>query len=130
MPRVRLTGMHLTGAMPGRHRIRAGWLPALMLALALALGPAPARASGDVEPGDVELGAWLAGACVSCHQAGAASGGVPAIAGLPQAAFVAAMEEYRSGARPSPLMHALASGLSDAEIAALAAYFADVKPAR
>ncbi|MFG1285949.1 c-type cytochrome [Xanthobacter versatilis] len=103
---------------------------AVTLAFMLALDLAPARASGDMEPGDVELGAWLAGACVSCHQPGAASGGVPTIAGLPQAAFVAAMEEYRSGARPSPLMHALASGLSDAEIAALAAYFEDVKPAR
>ncbi|MCG5236400.1 c-type cytochrome [Xanthobacter oligotrophicus] len=109
--------------MPGLHGISSGL--ALMLAFTLSLGLAPARASGDVE-----LGAWLAGACVACHPAGAASGGVPAIAGLPQAAFVAAMEDYRSGARPSPLMHALASGLSDAEIAALAAYFADVKPAR
>lgn len=90
------------------------------------LASAPARASGDRE-----YGAYLSGTCVTCHQlSGAAAGGVPAIVGWPQDRFVAAMTAYRRRERESEVMRTLAAGLSDAEIAALAAYFADFPPAR
>ena len=36
-----------------------------------------------------------------------------------------ALGDYRSGARANPLMSAVATGLSDAEIEALSAYFAE-----
>ncbi|MFS8036604.1 c-type cytochrome [Xanthobacter sp. AM11] len=96
------------------------------LAAAVAvLACAPAQASGDRE-----FGAYLSAPCVTCHQpSGKAAGGVPVITGWPQDQFIAVMMSYRRHERDSEVMRTLAAGLTDEEIAALAAYFADLKPA-
>lgn len=73
--------------------------------------------------GDPEYGEYLAGECVTCHQESGVGEGVPSIVGWPTAQFVVVMHAYKSKARPHPVMRMIAGGLSDEEIAALAAYF-------
>ncbi|MFG1346992.1 c-type cytochrome [Xanthobacter autotrophicus DSM 431] len=98
---------------------------------ALVLGVGACLPGGVSAAPDREYGAFLAGPCVTCHQvSGTAAQGVPAIIGWPAEAFIAAMEAFRSGVRPSAVMRLQADGLSDEEIAALAAYFGELKPAR
>lgn len=72
----------------------------------------------------------LAESCAACHGAGGVSAGpsTPSLAGQPVGYFVAAMTGFRSGARPSTIMAPLARGYSDAELAAMGAYFAALKP--
>ncbi|MFG1348916.1 c-type cytochrome [Xanthobacter autotrophicus] len=99
----------------------------LVAAVAL-VGATPAFATGDRE-----FGAYLAGPCVTCHQpagqrAGPEAGGIPVIAGWPPDQFIAVMDAYRSKQRDHAVMRAQAAALSDEEIAALAAYFADIQP--
>ena len=86
---------------------------------------AAAPASVAVE-GDRDLGEYLAAECVTCHQPGRASGGIPSISGRPEADFIAVMKEYRHRTRPNPVMQMIASRLSEEEIASLALYFASL----
>lgn len=81
-----------------------------------------------VAASEVQLGAFLAGTCTTCHQTQAAQPAMPAIIGWDEAKFVAAMAAFRSGERPEPIMRAVAASLSDAEIAALAHYLAAQEP--
>ena len=78
--------------------------------------------------GDRDYGAYLAGECVTCHQADGHAGGIPPIAGLPRAAFIRALLEYRTNIRLNEVMKLRALALGDEEIAALAAYFASLRP--
>ena len=74
----------------------------------------------------------MAAACAMCH----GTGGVPAagstvarLAGRPADNTVAAMKAFRDGTREATIMHQIAKGYSDAETAAIAAYFAARKEA-
>jgi cytochrome c553 len=49
------------------------------------------------------------------------------LAGYDRAAFIKNMNAFRSGERPATLMHQLAKGYSDQQIADLAAYFSAQK---
>ena len=51
---------------------------------------------------------------------------VPKIAGQHQTYIVKALQEYKSGARTHPSMRAIASSLSDADMANIAAYYAQL----
>jgi cytochrome c553 len=53
-------------------------------------------------------------------------GNFPAIAGMEVASFVKAMNDYKSGARPSPMMSSLAGKLTDEDIRTLANYYASL----
>lgn len=75
--------------------------------------------------GDAAAGATKAGQCASCHGAnGEGSGDNPKIAGMDQAAFVKAMNDYKSGARKHMMMEMFAKKLSDQDNADLAAFYA------
>jgi cytochrome c len=76
------------------------------------------------QDGDPAYGEYLSSECVTCHRAGEASDGIPPITGWPPEAFVAVMQSYRDHERENPTMRMIAGRLSDDEIAALAAYFA------
>jgi len=77
--------------------------------LLAAAGPAPLPAQG----------------CLGCHgPEGRGSGAVPALAGRPAAETIAALRAYRAGQRPATIMDRIARGYTDAEMAAIAAYFA------
>ncbi|MCB2129619.1 MAG: c-type cytochrome [Rhodobacteraceae bacterium] len=85
--------------------------------------------SADVRAlaGDPEYGAYLASECLTCHQTSGADRGIPSITLWPTEDFVLAMHAYKQKLRPHPVMQMMAGRLSDGEIAALAAYFADLK---
>ncbi|WP_353219384.1 c-type cytochrome [Salinisphaera sp. S4-8] len=76
-------------------------------------------------------GAMLAGACTACHGPhGRSVGAVPSLAGLARSRFIERMQAYRRGDDegtadgPTTIMNRIAPGYDDAEIAALADYFA------
>lgn len=77
--------------------------------------------------GDPAWGGYLAGECVGCHRADGGDAGIPSIAGWPERDFVVAMHAYKREHRPHPVMRMIAARLADEEIAALAAYFADLR---
>lgn len=74
--------------------------------------------------GDRALGEYLSNTCVTCHRLdGTASEGIPPITGWPNDQFVAVLQAYRSKMREHQIMNSLTSGLSDADMEALAEYF-------
>ena len=67
----------------------------------------------------------LADACAGCHgPRGQSASPMPIIAGLPEAYLEQTMRDYKTGKRPSTIMGRVARGYDDAEIDALAAFFA------
>jgi cytochrome c553 len=104
-------------------RLAAG-AAAFAAAGALAQQPGPQFAA----PNLTERGARsMAAACAACHgtQGRAAPGSaVASLAGRPRDEIVQAMTQFKAGARPATLMHQIAKGYSEAEIAALADHFA------
>jgi cytochrome c len=89
--------------------------------MATAASP-PARAS------DLALGRHLAGECVTCHPRDNRNVGIPVIIGWPTEQFVAVLRSYKAKERTNPVMRSVAASLNDEEMAALAAYFATLKP--
>jgi cytochrome subunit of sulfide dehydrogenase len=72
----------------------------------------------------------LAATCANCHGTnGKAPEGaaVLGLAGVPKDYIVAQMNAFKSGARPATIMHQLSKGYSDAQIDAIATYFAAQK---
>ena len=51
----------------------------------------------------------------------------PALAGIPQAEQLKALQEFKSGARFNPIMNGNAAALSDQDMEDLTAYFASAK---
>jgi cytochrome c553 len=95
----------------------------IVTVLAFLAMAAPAHAAGDAAAGKAK-----AGACAACHGAnGEGKAPNPALAGKSEAAFVQAMNEYKSGKRQNAPMKTFASSLSDQDIANLAAYYASLK---
>ena len=77
--------------------------------------------------GDTDYGEYLASECKTCHQQDGSDQGIPSITQWPTEDFVIAMHAYKRQIRPNPVMQMMASRLSDEEIAALAAYFAQLE---
>jgi len=72
----------------------------------------------------------LAATCANCHgtqgrAVDAAS--VPGLAGMPASYIVEQMKAFKAGTRPATVMHQLAKGYNDAQIDAIAGYFAAQK---
>ena len=78
--------------------------------------------------GDPEYGEYLAGECVTCHQASGHADGIPSIVGLPRDYFVTALFEYKTNVRSNEVMKLRVNNLANEEIAALAAYFSELEP--
>ena len=78
--------------------------------------------------GDPEYGEYLAGECVTCHQASGHADGIPSIVGLPKDYFVKSLFEYRTNVRSNEVMKLRVANLANDEIAALAAYFSSLEP--
>ena len=99
------------------------------LAAAVFLFPALACAQG-APAGDAVAGSQKTQMCVGCHgitgwrTAYPEVYKVPKLGGQHQAYLAKALQEYRSGARSHPSMRAIATSLSDKDIADLAAYYA------
>jgi cytochrome c len=71
-------------------------------------------------------GRHLARECTACHRIDGRDDGIPAIVGWRPDLLVETLRLYRSGARPNPVMVSVAKSLSDAQMAALAAYLASL----
>lgn len=69
--------------------------------------------------------------CAACHgpQGISISDDYPNLAGQTPMYLVSSLRAYRNGARQAPLMNGVAAKLSDQDIAGLAAFYADLKPA-
>ena len=95
--------------------------------------PTAAAVDHEVAPeilaivGDPAYGEYLSGDCTSCHQTSGEASGIPSITNWPTEDFVVAMHAYKDGVRTHPVMQMMAGRLSNEEIAALAAYLADIE---
>jgi sulfide dehydrogenase cytochrome subunit len=72
----------------------------------------------------------LAATCANCHgtQGRAVDGAaVPGLAGMPAPYMIEQMKAFKAGTRPATVMHQLSKGFSDAQIEAVAGYFAAQK---
>ena len=84
------------------------------------------QAAAAPSSADLRLQA-LAATCANCHgtQGRAIEGSaVPGLAGLPASYLADQMRAFKQGSRPATVMHQLAKGYTDAQIDALAGYFA------
>jgi cytochrome c553 len=99
--------------------------PFALVALAGVLAAAPAMAQ------DRHLARNLAAQCANCHGTnGVSQGGIPGLAGQSRSYLVAQMAAFKSGARTGPastIMHQIAKGYSDEQIALMADFFAAQK---
>lgn len=91
---------------------------------------AAATAAPSALAADVEFGRYLSSECTTCHGSANKGGGIPDIAGMEETTFAEVVKAYRDKRMPNPVMQTVASRLKDDEIAALAAYFATVKPSQ
>ena len=90
--------------------------------LAAALGLTAALAQGQDSP----AARSLAASCAACHGTDGRSvtQEVPSLAGLPREHIVAQMRAFRDGTRAASIMPQIAKGYNDAQVEALADYFA------
>jgi cytochrome c553 len=92
--------------------------------------PAPAAATAAPAAGDPAKGRERTQMCEGCHgiegwrTAYPEVYRVPKLGGQHEAYLANALRQYKSGERSHPSMRAIASSLSDADIANLAAYYA------
>ena len=78
--------------------------------------------------GDAAAGKSRAAACAACHGANGISSNEiwPNLAGQKETYLAAQIKAFRDGDRKNPMMAPMAAGLSDADIANLAAYYASL----
>jgi cytochrome subunit of sulfide dehydrogenase len=83
-------------------------------------------AQAQVDP--LQARSWAA-SCSSCHGTeGRAMPGMASLAGVPKEVTIQKMLDYKAGRVPAAtIMHQLAKGYSDEQIAAIAGYFAAQK---
>ncbi|AAZ97979.1 cytochrome c, class IC [Thiobacillus denitrificans ATCC 25259] len=100
----------------------------LIIAAALVFGVSMAHAG----KGNAAAGKAKAEACAACHGVGGDStvAGFPKLAGQHRDYLYHALQDYRSGKRKNPIMAEQVKTLSDADMADLAAYFAEQKGLR
>ncbi|MGB8339905.1 MAG: c-type cytochrome [Burkholderiales bacterium] len=66
--------------------------------------------------------------CAACHGTnGNAKAGMPRLAGLGKDYFIEQFQNFKLGTRPATLMHQIAKGFDDKQIAQMADYFAAQK---
>jgi cytochrome c553 len=102
----------------------------IALGLFVAAAPFAASAQGDAPiKGNADAARDKISMCVGCHEIPGWKSSfpyvysVPMIVGQSSKYIEAALNEYRKGERSHPTMTAVAKGLSDQDIADLAAYY-------
>ena len=101
--------------------------PPAPVAPAAAPAPAPvAFAAANLTPLGVRA---LAANCAACHgtNGNSAGGAIPGLAGASKEVAVAQLKAFKDGTRVATVMHQIVKGYSDAEMAALAEFFAAQK---
>ncbi len=81
-----------------------------------------------VGAGDAAAGKIKSATCVACHGANGISTNDlwPNLAGQKEGYLVAQIKAFRDGQRVNPMMAPMTAGLSDADVANLAAYFSSL----
>ena len=71
----------------------------------------------------------LAANCAACHgtNGNSAGGAIPGLAGMNKEYFLNQVKAFKEGKREATVMHQIAKGYSDAEMAALGDYFSAQK---
>jgi cytochrome subunit of sulfide dehydrogenase len=72
----------------------------------------------------------LAAACANCHGTdGRTTEGsaVPGLAGMPREYMLRQLQSFRDGSRPATVMHQIAKGFSEPQLAQIAGYFSAQK---
>jgi cytochrome c553 len=88
---------------------------------------AAASHAQSAAPSPLQVRSWAAG-CANCHGTnGVAEAGHVSLAGQNAEMLLKNLLDYKEGRRPATLMHQLAKGYSDAELKAIANYFAAQK---
>ena len=84
--------------------------------------------TGSALAADVEAGKAKAAVCIACHgPEGISSNPLwPNLAGQQDQYLIKQMKDFRDGKREDPVMTPMAMGLSDEDIANLAAYFSSL----
>ena len=101
-------------------------MKARLTAAALALAALPCFA--QTAPDALQVRS-MAASCSNCHGTnGQAQEGMHRLAGMPAAEMVRKLSDFKNGRVPATVMHQLAKGYSDEQIAAIAAWFAAQKP--
>lgn len=105
-----------------RVALTAGVAWALAAGMATTAAPAAAQGAGDARA--------LAATCFTCHGTDGRSvqGIPPSLAGQNRDYLLQQMRDFRDGKRPATIMHQHAKGYTDAQLEAIAGYFASVKP--
>ncbi|MGE5477960.1 MAG: c-type cytochrome [Bacteroidales bacterium] len=99
----------------------------LPIALGLVLA-APALAADPSAPVSGSA-AFLASNCFNCHGTdGKTTQAIPPLAGLEAGYIAEALKEYKDGSREATIMHQLAKGYTEEEIALISKYFATQQP--
>lgn len=121
------------------HTLTAGLVTISLAPLAQTPAPAPAPApvsiappppipfaTANLTPPGVRA---LAANCAACHgtNGNSAGGAIPGLAGINKEYFVNQMKAFKEGKREATVMHQIAKGYSDVEIAAIADFFAAQK---
>lgn len=96
----------------------------VMMSLAVSL----ALTSGAVIAGDAEAGKAKSAMCAACHGAAgvSAADAWPNLAGQKAGYLEKQLHAFKEGTRTDPSMGAVAKGLSDEDIANLAAYYSSL----
>ena len=93
---------------------------AVAVAVAFSLPAGAARADN--------LARNMAASCATCHGTnGKSVGGMAVLAGYQPDLLMQAFKDFKTGTRPATLMHQIAKGYDEAQVRALAAYFATQK---
>jgi len=97
-----------------------------ILSLSAALVSTPAALAADATAGKAK-----AAACAACHGADGNSPNPewPSLAGQHATYLVKQLKEFKAGDRSNPLMSPMAAGLSEEDMADIAAYFSSQTPA-
>src|ERR1043165_7484017 len=100
----------------------SAWRPTGGLALLIWLAGVSSTSAAEAPPPG-------ASSCSGCHTTSAAvETPVPQLLGRSSADIVAAMHEFRSGERAATVMDRIAKGFSEAEVMAIADWYARQKP--
>jgi cytochrome subunit of sulfide dehydrogenase len=95
----------------------------LVIALMTAFCATSAWAQTSTAP-DKNLARNLAANCANCHGTnGKSVSDLPSLAGVPANVTIQKMKDYRDGKLPATIMHQLAKGYTDEQIALVADYF-------
>lgn len=85
-------------------------------------------ALGGIAQADETAPAVLATACFACHgMDGKSPGQIPSLTGKTKEALSTAMKGFKTDQIPATVMNRLAKGYTDAEIEALATFYANLK---